>query len=165
MATLLDISDDLVAISERIREADGEITPEIEARLDAIEGELDQKITRIAMFIEERLGDAEKASAQEQRLRAIRRAFEREADNLKRYLKLCMERAGKLSVVTPEARVSVQRNSQPAIRWTGAPLDIPEGYRRVTIAPDLDAVREDINAGVEPPAGFTVEYDTHLRIF
>lgn len=165
MSKLWQISSDLAALSDRIALNGGEITPEIEAALDEIGGRLDDKIEKIALLIRERILDAEKAGEEEARLKAIRKAFEREAEGLKTYLKLCMERAGIDRVETHRARVALHQNPQPRITWEGEASNLPEQYRRITIAPNLDAVRDDLREGRTPPDGFKVTNDTHIRIF
>lgn len=161
---LWEITDELETVGGLIAENGGELTPEIEARLDALEGAYEAKVERIALAVQQYLANAGAAKVEEERLAAIRRSHERSADGLKRYLLASMRRSGNLKVETPRARVRVQKNGQPSITWTGEPDAIPEHYRRVTVAPDLSRVRDDIKAGLEPPEGFVVDIGYHVRI-
>ena len=161
---LWEISGELEMIGALISEAEGEITPDIEAKLDAMEGVFAEKVERIALLIEERAGDAEKAKAQEDRLRAIRRCHESTVSGLKCYLERCMAAANRDRVETPNARVRRYRNSQPSIRWTRALEDLPEQYRRVTVEADTASAKQDWKDGALLPDGFTVEYGHHVRV-
>lgn len=161
---LWEIADELEAIGGMIAEADGELTPELEAKLNAMEGAFNDKVERIALAVRNYEANAEAAKMEEDRLAGIRKSHERSAEGLKRYLLLTMRHAGNLKVETPRARVRVQKNGQPSITWTRSVDDLPEDYRRVTVAPDLALVRDTLKAGGEPPDGFTVDYGFHVRI-
>lgn len=164
-ARLWELSDDLETLAAEIAENGGELTPEIEARLDMLEGAFDEKVERIALLIREKLGLAELAKNEADRITAIRKSHENAADGLKRYLLDQMRRSGHTKVETHRARVRVQKNGQPSIRWTKSLDDLPDAYRRITIAPDISLVRDQLKAGDTPPEGFTVEYGQHVRIF
>lgn len=166
-ATLWEISDELLEIEAQIHEAGGEITPEIEAQLDALEGSFHDKVERIALLIEERVGDAEKARGQEQRLASIRKAHEGSAKELKGYLERCMAAAGIDRVERPNCRVRRYKNSTPSVICTLGTDEIPADYVRVipeTRALDSSKVVEDFKAEAELPEGIEVVYGYHVRI-
>jgi len=152
-------------VGAAIAEAGGELTPELEERLDALEGAFDAKVERIALLVQREAGIANMAKDEADRLSAIRKSHQSTADGLKGYLLNQMLRSDRLKVETPKARVRVQRNGMPSIQWTKDPEELPEAYKRVTVAPDLALVREELKAGAGVPEGFTVEYGHHLRIF
>jgi hypothetical protein len=164
MTSLWDISNDLEAIAAELGEAGGELTPELEARLDALEGAFEAKVERVALASRSYLASAEAAKLEEARLAAIRKAYEARSDGLKRYLLASMRRVGTLKVETPRARVRVQKNGQASITWTHDLDALPDAYRRVTVTPDLALVRDTLKAGGEPPEGFAVDYGYHVRI-
>lgn len=163
--TLWAITDELAEVGALIAEAGGEITDELAARLDGIEGSLSEKVERIALYIREAELEAEKAKAEKDRLYWIEKHHATKAAGLKKYLMTCMSKAGEYAIDTHRARVRIQKNSKPTVRWTKSPHELPDGYRRTTIAPDLSAVHEDLNAGASPPEGFEVVQDYHVRIF
>lgn len=160
---LWEITTALDAIGERIAESGGEITPELEAELDAMEGAFDERVERIALFVKECDANAAAAEKEVERLAAIQKAFEKKAEGLKRYLHGSLTRSGRTSVKTPLARVWVQANGRPSIRWT-RPGEFPEGYTKTTTVLDTQRAYEDWKAGSELPDGFAVEQGTHLRI-
>lgn len=164
---LWEITDEYESVLMEVFAADGELTPELEEKLDGLEGSFLEKVERVALKIRELEGDADKAKAEKDRLYTIEKAYRRAADNLKDYLMRQMSRTGQDRVLTPKMRVRIQKNSQPSIRWTKDPEEIPEDYRRVTVSPDLRALKEDMKASDDftPPDGFRIEYGHHLRIY
>ena len=62
------ITDELQEVGALIGDNDGEMTPELEARLDALGGELTEKVERIALYIRESELEALKAKAEKDRL-------------------------------------------------------------------------------------------------
>jgi hypothetical protein len=107
---------------------------------------------------------ADAAKSEKDRLYAIEKANQRAADGLKGYLLAHLERHGRDKVDTVRCRLRRVANSQPTIRWTKGEDELPASYRRITVTPDLAAVREDLKAGAEIPEGFTVVVGHHLRI-
>ena len=164
MPSLWAITDELEEVTAEIMESGGEITPEIEQKLDALEGSFLQKVENIALRVRELVVMADAAKAEKARLTAIEKAYRGAATGLKTYLLANLERKGQDYVQTPKARVRRTRNSQPTIRWTGPQFMIPEGYRRMKIELDNATVREDLEVGRTPPEGVEVEYGHHVRI-
>lgn len=162
---LWELAEELEAIGCELAENGGELTPELEARLDAQDGAFDAKVEAIALLIQERKGLADMAKAEQERLAAIRKSHDSAARGLTSYLLYHLRRSGKTKVETHRARVRVQKNGQPSISWTKNLDELPEAYRRVSIAPDLALVREQLKTGGEPPEGFRIDYGFHLRIF
>jgi hypothetical protein len=161
---LWELSADLDAIAEEITANDGEITPEMEERLAALEGAFDEKVERVALYIRQMQVNAAAAKAEKDRIAAIEKRYTAKADNLKLYLLQHMTRQGSTKVETPKCRVSVVKSGVPSISWTGPQFMIPEGYRHITIKPDLKTVQEDLAEGRTPPEGFVVEHGKHIRI-
>lgn len=167
MPKLWEIADDLVEIAAEIVEAGGELTPELEARLDAQGALLEAKVEALALLIRERELDAEAAKAEEYRLAMIRKSHERTAASLKDYVLRCMESAGVQRVETPLARVRVQRSGTPRVEYAGDVMALPAWARRhIPEAWDVDrkALTEAVREGDELPAGVVVTYSHHLRI-
>jgi len=162
---LWELGDELERIGFEIFENEGELTPELEARLDALEGAWEDKVERVALYVRSQVVLGLAADIEVCRLDRIKRSHERAADSLKSYLLREMERMGKSKVETARARVRVQANGGKAvIRWTGEPDAIPDGFRRVEIYPDGAAVQHAHREGTLPD-GFVVEArGKHIRI-
>lgn len=161
---LWEIADGIQALGERIAEAEGELTPELEAEWDRLEGSLESKVENTALYIRELEANAEAAKAEEKRLAAIRKALEGRAEGLKGYLQYQLARAGRDKVETPKARGRIQANSRPSIRYMGDPADLPDTYRKVTVSVDRTAAYEAWKREEELPDGFVVETGSHIRI-
>lgn len=164
--TLWVISDELEEIGALLAENGGELTPELEARLDGVEGEFLAKVERVALYIRECERMAEGAKVEKDRLAAIQKANERTADGLKRYLLAHLERHGRDKVDTYKARVR-RSPSPPSYRWTGDTYEaIPEPFRRTKVVHSLnvDAVKEAICDGKPLPDGIEVSRSYHIRI-
>ena len=161
--TLWDLGSSLEAIQQEIIDNYGELTPEIEAKLDALGGSFDEKATNVALAVTIHDGRAAEAKAHRDRLAKIVTSHERARDSLKRYLLNQMERVGRTEIENDRLRLRVQQNSRPVIRWGGKMEDAPEGFARheaVWIL-DTDACYRAWKEGKLPP-GFTAERGKHL---
>lgn len=161
---LWEISDELDRLTLEIFEAGGEITPEIEAQLEAMEGAFMEKVERVALRIRELEATAAAAKSEKDRLYALEKSNDGAAKGLKSYLQSYIERQGRDRVETPKVRVRIQ-NSTPSIRWTRELGELPEEYRRVSITPDIAAVKEACKDGAPLPDGFERTQGRHLRIY
>lgn len=161
------ISDELEAVGVRIAEVGGELSPELEAELDAIEGDFSAKVERVALYIRSREIDAEGAKAEKDRLAAIQKANEASVRGLKQYLLGILERHGRDKVDTMKARV--RRSPSPwSYRWTGDTYEaIPDEYRKqnpVVYSLNVERVKRAIEDGTPLPDGVVVERGFHIRI-
>ena len=160
------ISDELEEIGALLAENGGELTPDLEARLEAVEGEFLQKVERVALYVRECERMAEGAKVEKDRLAAIERANKRTADGLKAYLLAHLERHGRDKVDTSRARVR-RSLSPPSYRWTGDDYEkIPAPFRRTRVVHtlDVDAVKQAQSNGEPIPAEVEIRRDHHIRI-
>lgn len=161
------ITDELAEVGALIADGDGELTPELEAKLDALEGALNDKVERIALYIRESETLADGAKAEKDRLAAIQKAHQRKADGLKEYLLRCMSGADVDRVETSKARVRLQKSGTPAIDYHGDLDALPADFVRVVPESrviDKKAITQAIRDGEEPPEGVVVSYSTSVRI-
>jgi hypothetical protein len=165
--TLWAITDELAEVGALIADNEGELTPDLEARLDALEGALEEKVERIALFIRESETLADGAKSEKERLYAIEKAHRRKADGLKEYLLRCMSGAGRERVETARARVRLQKSGTPSIDYHGDLDALPADFVRVVPESrvlDKKAITQAIRDGETPPEGVTVSYSTSVRI-
>jgi hypothetical protein len=162
--TLYGIADDLLAIEDALIEAGGELTPDIEAALDAVEGAWEDKVERVVRVILNAQANVEARRAEAERLDRLAANAERTVKGLKTYLHRQMERTGKTRTETAFCKVWVQKNGRPSIQWTRDVRELPAIYRRETIEPDGTRIYEAWKAGTPLPEGFKVEHNSHLRI-
>lgn len=156
-----------------LAESEGEMTPELEAMLNELDGQADEKIERVALYVRERQAHADAVKVERDRLAAIVKREEKAAESLKSYLKGQMDRLGKTKVNGLLATVAIQRNSQPSVQVMLAPEElyaVPDAQRFVkreevvTYTIDRAGILTDWKAGVSLPSTIVVELGSHVRI-
>lgn len=177
---LYEHTDALLIVRDWLDEAEGELTPEIEELLAKVEGDFDAKVERIALLVREKEAAAHAAKATadaiiEEAMRHRKHAgvLDRGAASLKEYLRSQMVQADRLKVERPLARVRVQKNSSPAVRSTLDESALAALYcdddslvsRKVTYAIDTKAAVDRAKRKEPLPAGVSVEYGSHVRIY
>ncbi len=156
---------------ERIVAAGGELPPELWEMLDRIEGDFTEKVRRVALVILNLTASAKAANTEAERLSRMARGYQRQAESLKRYLLIQLERTGKPRVETPTVKVRIQKNTRPSIRFVSA--EIPERFRRVTVDLDTAAAYDALKAAGHLPQepgrievdGLVVELGRHVRVW
>lgn len=161
---LYEITSELQQVTEMLVESGGELTPEIEEALDALEGALEEKVERTVHVIRQLEGQAEAAKAEYRRLQDLYRSRRNAADRLKEYLHSQLRIASVQKIEADTCVVRRQKNGRPSIAWEGDPDALPEAFRRVDVRPDTQAAYEEWRTGGELPEGFRVERGEHLRI-
>lgn len=156
-----------------LAESEGELTPELEAMLDELDGKADEKIERVALFIRERLAQADAVKVERDRLAAIAKREEKAAESLKNYLHRQMDALGKTKVNGLLATVAIQRNSQPSVQIALQPAELfalPDASRYVkreevvTYTVDRAAILSDWKANIPLPSMIVVDLGSHVRI-
>lgn len=150
-------------VGRAIDEADGEVTPEIEGVLAALDATLEDKADGIASLAAEADAEAAYFDAELDRLRKRRDVATRRKESLKSYLHRTLMALGRDKVKGLRFTVRVQRNSAPSIRWTRDIDTLPEAFRRISVDVDGTAAREAWKEGALPD-GFEAVVGTHLRI-
>lgn len=160
---LYDIADELIAIETVLYDNGGELTPELEARLEAFEGALENKIDRICSVISNNAAAAKAAKEESERLAKLAKSREGVASSLKRYLQSVLTQLDKQKVETGRFRVRIQKNGRPSIKWGADEATIPDTFKRTVVSLDGDAAYAAYSAG-SLPEGFVVEVGSHLRV-
>jgi len=142
----------------------GELTPEIEAKLAELEGNIEDKVDSICALVREATADAEAYDAEAKRLQDRKRAAANRAESLKRYLQQNMEVLNIPKVKTPRFTASLGTASRPSIRWTGPVEAIPESLRKVEIKFDGTAAYEAYKAGMLDDARIEVSTSRFVTI-
>lgn len=161
---LYQVVDELALIGEQLEENGGELTPEIDAQLMALEGAFQQKVERVVLFMRNLDATAAAADGEANRLAEIGKRKRAVAARLKEYLKTQMEFAGIPKVETPLCSVRIQKNSRPSISYAGELDTLPEGFIRITRSFDSNVAYALFKAGGEMPVGVVVEVGSHLRV-
>lgn len=164
--TLWDISDELLAIGEKIAENQGELSPSLEAELDATEGTFEEKAEWVFLFAKDSALNAEKARALKEHASEMEKYWLNKSRGLKDYLLRVMEKVGRDKVQTFRAKFS-RVQSPTAYRWTGDTFEqIPERFRKqnpVVYSLNVDEVKRAVAAGETLPEGIVSSRGYHIR--
>lgn len=156
-----------------LAETDGELTPELEQMLNELDGQADEKIERVGLYIRERASEAKAVKEERDRLDGIAKRDERAVESLKAYLKAQMERLNKTKVNGLLATVAIQRNSQPSVTTAleaNALYAIPEAQafvrreEKVVYTIDRDAVLAAWKNQQPLPSAIVVDLGSHIRV-
>lgn len=161
--TLYHLPDAFKQLEHLIEQADGELTPELESTLDALQCTLQQKHDGICGLVRQFTADADAAKAESDRLAQLAQVRRNRADRLKRYLMETLQRLDMPGLETAHWKTQVAK-SPLAVSFHGDPGELPERLARVTIAPDCKAALEMHKSGELLPEGFSVKQSYHLRI-
>ena len=161
--TIWHIGEELEALGELIAENLGEITPEMEAALDALEGERNGKLERIYLFAKDCDLNAEKAKMGKAHMAEQERYWLNKARGLRQLLEQAMGRYGVPAIITPRARFT-RVQSQPKYWWDGPEDEIPPNLRRerTIIALDGAKVRAAVAAGEPLPSAVKSDQGWHI---
>jgi hypothetical protein len=149
------ISDEILDIDRRLEESGGEITPEIEAALDAVHAALPAKISSIAGYLRYLSVIQATAKAEEERIRDIRKAAENREGRIRDYLAACMERMGYQTIqadpLAGVASVRLQKGRTKVV--IDDPEKLPNDMVNVvfTRKPKTDDIKAMLEIGCEVP--------------
>lgn len=172
LPTMRDLGTARDILDEFLLETDGEETKEISALWEQLEGQIDQKAERWALWIVDRAGDAKKLKEEEQRLAARRKTIENAVERSKAQLLYQLQRVGKTKVNGLLVTIGVQ-NNPPAVKCAVEPLAVFEGPQgdlfatrteHVDYALNREAVLAAWKTNQPLPEGITVEVGQHVRI-
>ncbi|MFQ5569688.1 MAG: siphovirus Gp157 family protein [Rhodothermales bacterium] len=151
--TLFEISNDLLALYDRLEDLGGDVTsPEVEQTIDAwfeqLGRERDEKLDNYAALIRELEARAE---ARKHEARRLTQRARRDADHaayLKQRLVLFFQDHHLKTVETRRYRLTLQRSGgkRPVV-LTLDPEELPEEFQRWKVSADLDAIREALEHG------------------
>lgn len=161
---LWEVGDQLQEVAEALVENGGELTPELAAKLEEIEGAFEQKVERCVLYIRNLEATAQAAKDEAGRLALLASGRQKAADGLKAYVKQELERAKRPKVETDLIVARIQKNSTPSVTCTVDVGALPLNYVRITKSLDARAVLEAWKAQTPLPEGVSVEVGTHLRV-
>jgi len=166
--TLHELTNEWKLIQESIEAADGELTPEIEARMDAFAQAFPVKVDGYCRLIKnlelQAATIAEQAKPfklEAKRIEARSKSREAAAERLRFRLKEAMQLQGESKIVTDLFTVSVY-DIAPAITWMGE--TIPDEFRVETVAVDATAAAKWYKENGWLPEGFQVQPKHAMRI-
>lgn len=127
----------------------GEITEEVQALLDSIDDNLENKAANYIRIIKNFEHMAQGLKEEVARLQARRKVHENAAERLKSALLYALKATGQRSIETSLGRVTAMRASTPKYVLTVDLFDVPEEFVRTKYELDMAAIREAIKDGMD----------------
>ena len=164
MAHLYELSTELATINDEIISADGELTPDLEARLDSVSLDFRAKSQGIAKWTLDIAGVEAMIETEINRLQRKKKAAENLRTRLKAYIKGCMEQADVQKIESPTINLRIQKNT-PSVDIL-AEDQIPAKFIRITQVTELDkaGMLTALKNGEDVPGARLITERTHLRI-
>lgn len=164
MTTLIEIASKYRADADTLLDTD--LPDEVVVdTLNGMDGELVEKAANVAAVVLSLDGFAEKIKEAEQRMAQRRKALENRAKNLRGYLLVCMQKAERPKIETPELRLSVRKNPAAVVVTDAA--KVPARFWRIPDPPppeiDKAAIKQAIKDGAAVP-GVHLEQGERLHI-
>jgi Siphovirus Gp157 len=187
-APLYEISKELAQINDELIEAQGEMSQELEQRLDSLNLSLVEKATGIRKIIAMVEADALGRNAEIKRLQAISKIHDNGLERLKAYIKKNMEVADKKKIETPIGTFTIAKNPASVDINKDILLDMaltdlpypdnitpeevainmtPAEYRisvPATWTPDKKLIKAALEEGYDVPGWKLITDKTNLRI-
>jgi hypothetical protein len=160
------------ALDELLEETGGEVTPEIEALMNALDVTTTEKVEKIALVVLRKKSEAKAIKEQADRLAARAKARENAATHLVDYLSRVMQSVGKDKIEGTLATVAFQKNPPSVVADLSRDRleDLYEtGCSLVLLTPathtlDKKAVLAAAKAGQPLPGGIEIVQTSSLRI-
>lgn len=133
-------------------EHEGEIPPDMEAELDAIVADTDEKIQNCAMAYKGMVAEACAIDDEERKLAKRRHAIENRAEWLKQYIAAHVGAGAKYTF----PQVSLRSSRSNAVEVFDE-SELPDNFKRYTVAPDKAEIRAAIRQGLAVPGARAVE--------
>lgn len=128
--TLYDVGMEGVIIADILTESEGELTPELEQRLDELMRQGPERVEAAAMVLRQIEADASACDTEITRLKQRKESFERQAENLKKRMVFAVDAAFSGKVKTARFSIWTQKSAD------GLSVALAEGF-----TPEM--VRED----------------------
>lgn len=162
--SLYEMSKELAVINDEIISADGELSTELEARLDSVSLDLRAKSQSIAKWTLDIAVTEQAIDAEIARLQRRKKVAENLRSRLTAYIKACMEQADVQKIETPTITLRIQRNP-PSVEVTDADK-VPAKYTRIKQITEIDkkAMLSALKDGEQVDGARLVDDKTHLRI-
>ncbi len=163
MPSLYELTADLHEIERALIDSEGELTPEIELKLAALDIEVAEKVDGYRCVVARFESDARAIEEEQRLLTAKKQAVVNAATRLKERLKAYMDERGLTEIKGIVWKAAIQKNGgKPALKVLVEPTELPRQYQ--VISADTEALRAGIRAGeVETTIAVLEPIGTHLR--
>jgi len=138
-------------IAEATDPETGEVSDDIDDKLNDLSMERDQKIANVVYYIKERLAEAEALKTEADKLSKRRKVAENDANNLKNYLAYCLNYEPYKNGI-----IDIRFRNSESVHITNEDL-IDDEYMVISRAPSKTAIKAAIKSGVEVEGAEIVE--------
>lgn len=161
---LYEISEALAVIHDQLAATDGELTDELERRLDECNLAIKVKTENIARWIINLDGKAGSIDTEIERLQNRKKSAINLQERLKEYIRVNMVKADIQKIETDVFTIAVQKNP-PSCEITNEEI-IPAGYKVIkqVVSVDKKKLLSDLKEGIKVDGCHIVLDKTHLRI-
>ncbi len=165
MPPLYELSKELAKINDELITAEGDLSPDLEKRLDEVNLAITEKAHGIRKWLAIVEGDGGALDAEIKRLTRIKKTNENLYERLKEYVKKNMEIADKKKIETPIGTFTIAKS--PASLEIITPEAVPDTFKDEVPAHleiNKKRIKEAIEEGYEVPGAKLVTDRTHLRV-
>lgn len=161
MSTLRELSTELHQIHQMA--LDPEIPPEaIADTIEGLEGMFNDKAVRVVHVIANNDSDIDQIDAEIKRLTDRKKVMTNARDRLKEYLRFNMEATGVTKIESPLFNITLTKPRD--VVSIDSEDELPEDYKRVTVAPDKTLIGKALKDGYEVPGASLTKGKSGIRI-
>lgn len=164
MSNLYELSQTVEQIVQEVISAEGELSTELEARLNAVSLDFKDKAGNIARWVKNIEANEPGIEAEITRLQRRMKVQNNIKDRLEKYLHFCMENANLNKLELGTITLSIDKN--PPSVAIDSEEDLPSRYIRIeqTKSINKQEIGKDLKAGKVVSGAHLVTDKTHLKI-
>ena len=154
--SLYQLSDEYAYLLERLFDQEsGEVNTAIAGRLDALEAPLQEKAINKVRFMKAIEAEHAAVKAEREAMAAREKSLKAKIDWFKRDLLGAMERSGINEISCPQFVIKLRKN--PESVELDPDVILTTQFQRVTVEPNLEAIKFAIKGGMEIPGARLVQ--------